>query len=141
MTGGNACCMTNMKETFPILDKQGNFLNFTLIPPHELLPLIHYDPKLDILIEDLFKKEYKRLLNEHHTNYRRRINGDTCLFPKPEYDQLSEPKIIFKVLIEKLQNVSEIRKKFRFDFDKFNELIQTYQNYDMYKWYGLMNAL
>jgi hypothetical protein len=141
MTCGNASCMTDMNTTFPITDKAGKFLNFVLIPPHELVDFINHNPRLDTLIEDVYRKEYKKILNEEHTNYRRRRNGDVCLFPKPEYGMAEDPTIIINVMFNKLKKVIEIRKRFGFDEKTFSELLNTYQNYDMYKWYGLMNAL
>jgi hypothetical protein len=141
MTCGNASCMTDMNTTFPIMDKLGNFLNFVLIPPHELVGLINYDPKLDVLIEEVYKKEYKKILNEEHTNYRRRMNGDVCLFPKAEYGMGEDPVVIMQVMVNKLLKVVDVRKRFGFDEKRFSELVNTHQNYDMYKWYGLMNAL
>ena len=141
MTSGNASCMTDMSTTFPMVDKLGHFLNFMLIPPNELEDLINYDPKLDVLIEEVYKKEYKKILNEEHTNYRRRMNGDICLFPKAEYGMAEDPIVIMEVMLNKLAQIVRIRKRFGFDDTKFYELVDTYKNYDMYKWYGLMNAL
>jgi len=142
ITDGNASCMTNMKETFPLVDSNGYFINFKLLNENELLPLIHTNSALDTLIENTFIKKYKKLLNEHHTNYRRRVKGDTCLFIKPEYDFLdADPLEIMKVLETELDKVVNIRKIFKFDEVQYKKLIEEYYNFDMYKWYSLMNNL
>ena len=141
MTCGDGSCMTDMSVTYPMLDSNGDFLNFMLIPPEDFEKNINKDPKLNLLIKDYYKKEYKKLLNEQHTNYRRRIQGNTCLFHNPEYEFNSDPNIIFNVLIKNLNRVTNLLKKFDFPEEKYNDLINNYQDYDMYKWYSLMNSL
>jgi hypothetical protein len=141
MTCGDASCMTDMSKTFPMIDMHGDFLNFMLIPPEDLQSYVNKNEKLDELIQSYYKKEYKKILNEEHTNYRRRMNGDTCLFLKPEYDKYADPQDIFDVIKKKLNKATEPLKHFNFPKEKYEELILNYRNYDMYKWYTLMNNL
>ena len=141
MTCGDASCMTDMSKTFPMIDPHGDFLNFMLIPPQDLQSYVNKNDRLDDLIKNYYKKEYKKILNEEHTNYRRRINGDTCLFLRSEYDKYADPIDIFEVLKKKLHRAIQPLKHFGFPEEKYNELFENYQNYDMYKWYALMNNL
>jgi hypothetical protein len=141
MTCGDASCMTDMSKTFPMIDSHGDFLNFMLIPPHDLHSYINKNERLDNLIQTYYRKEYKKILNEEHTNYRRRINGDPCLFPRQEYTNLADACDIFEVLTKKLDKAIQPLKNFGFPVEKYNELILNYRNYDMYKWYTLMNNL
>jgi len=141
MTYGDSSCMTNMEETYPILDKEGNFVNFLLIKHNELGLYINQNPKLDILINNVFRKEFKKILNEHHTNYRRRMQGSNCLFSFSEYDSMSDPEIIFTIMIEKLQNVANMLSHFNFPRETFDNYVKNYRNYDMYKWYTAVNNL
>jgi hypothetical protein len=141
LTYGDASCMTNMKETFPIYDSDGNFINFLLIQPSELVSYINQNPKLDLLIKDVFKKEYKKILNEDHTNYRRRMQGLTCLFSCSEYHPMADPETVFCILIEKLNKCVNLLKHVGFPEEKYINLIKDYKNYDMHKWYSIMNGL
>jgi len=141
ITYGDASCMTNMKETFPIYDSEGDFVNFLLIKSEELVSYVNQNPKLDALIKDVFKKEYKKVLNEEHTNYRRRMQGNTCLFSRSEYDAMADPETIFSVLIEKLNKSVSKLKLVGFPEDKYLDLVKNYKNYDMHKWYTTMNNL
>jgi len=141
MTCGDASCMTDMSKTFPMIDKNGDFLNFMLIPPQDLQLYINKNERLDELIQKYYKKEYKKILNEEHTNYRRRINGDSCLFSSSEYDKNADPLVIFEQLKKRLNEAIEPLKLFGFPEEKYNELFQNYNNYDMYKWYTQMNNL
>jgi hypothetical protein len=141
MTCGNASCMTDMSVTYPMLDSNGDFLNFMLICPEDFEKNINKDPKLNALIKEYYVKQYKRILNEEHTNYRRRIQGNTCLFYNVDYDNNSDPNIIFNVLVKNLNKIIFILKKLGFQEEKYNELIKNYYDYDMYKWYSLMNSL
>jgi hypothetical protein len=141
ITYGDASCMTNMEKTFPIYDSEGDFVNFLLIQSSELVSYINQNPKLDILIKQVFKKEYKKILNEEHTNYRRRMQGLTCLFSRSEYHSMTDPETVFSVLIEKLNKCVYILKQLGFPEEKYINLIKDYKNYDMHKWYTLMNNL
>jgi hypothetical protein len=123
MTCGDASCMTDMSKTFPMKDANGDFLNFMLIPPNELQAYINKNERLDELIEKYYKKEYKKILNEEHTNYRRRINGDTCLFLRSEYDKYADPYDIFDILKKKLHQAIQPLKHFGFPEEKFTQLI------------------
>lgn len=141
MTNGEASCITNMTKTFPMKDENGDFLNFMLIPIDELREHVNKNEQLDELIQKFYKTEYKKILNEEHTNYRRRMNGDSCLFARPDYDMWAEPSDIFEVLKKKLGRTMEPLKLFGFPEEKYNELFENYKEYDMYKWYTLMNNL
>jgi fibrillarin-like rRNA methylase len=130
-----------MKETFPIYDSEGDFVNFLLIKSDELVSYVNQNHKLDTLIKDVFKKEYKKVLNEEHTNYRRRMQGNTCLFSRSEYDTMADPETIFSVLIEKLNKSVSKLKLVGFPEDKYLDLVKNYKEYDMHKWYTTMNNL
>jgi hypothetical protein len=141
MTYGDSSCMTNMEETYPILDSQGDFVNFLLIKHDELVEYINQNKKLDILINTVFKKEFKKVLNEHHTNYRRRMQSNSCLFSRTEYDLMADPEVIFNVMVQELQALTKVLSHFNFPQEQFDGYVKNYKNYDMYKWYTAVNNL
>jgi hypothetical protein len=131
-------CSPNMKE-FPVVDSEGDFVNFLLVPPEDLLNYLEY-PRFKILIKEVYKQKYKDILNKEHTNYRRRRNKDETLFPS-EYSSKEDPEKIFEVLKKKLDSFIHALKHFDFPVEKYNDLMRDHLSYDMYKWYTTMNNL
>jgi hypothetical protein len=69
------------------------------------------------------------------------MQGSNCLFSFSEYDTMSDPEIIFTIMIEKLQNVANMLSHFNFPRETFDNYVKNYRNYDMYKWYTAVNNL
>jgi len=145
MTQGEASCVTNMKETFPLLDKDGNFLTFQFFTLEELLSLINTCDHIDTYIKKIYIKEFKRILNEHHTNYRRRLVGDTCLFESSKYDKVyGDPIVIFRVLKSELDSIVDLLceiKSLSFNKKYYDELFYEHKQYQVHKWYSIVNSL
>lgn len=145
ITYGDASCMTDMAITRPIYDKNNNFINFTLYDDHEMLEVIGLSPELDRLIKRHFVKKFKSILNHHHVNYRRRVQGDTCLMLTSQYNDTTEPAFIMAVLQKELVDVFTIFHTLGLINEEKQALIThlmvNYTTYNMYDWNTQVNKL
>jgi hypothetical protein len=141
VTYGRDCsCMTDMSVWKPILLEDG-FLNLACMTDDELIALIGKSAKIDELISYRFKKEYRRLIDVHHVNYRRRIKGLEN-YMHAEYGNSATPEQIMEIFSAHLYPVMRVLKKVHnLSEEKYAEqldMINNYHLYDVYKWYSFM---
>ena len=134
ITYGEAChCVTNMTKYKPFYDIQGNFYNFTLYTLKEMVDYIGISKQMDTLIYSYFYKEYKKILNEQHVQYRRNLmKMDNATGEDPDKMMASlqsNLKSLFPIF-RALTNLKE---------EELSKLFDEYRLYDVYKWYNLVN--
>ena len=142
---GNASCMLDLNKYKPFYDKNGDFLNFILYTREEILQIIGIHSGMDELIKIYFLKEYRDILNNHQVNYRRKLKGDTLLFPNKYYNESTTPDEIMIVLQKLLSDRYDIFRKMKLiSAEKEQEIVHLFQNYhtiDPYRWHELMNKI
>ena len=139
ITYGNASCMTDLTKYSPIYDKKGDFINFTLYTHNEMKGLIALKrPEIDSLLRPYFRKAFIHALEYHHVNYRRRVNGDTCLNPSECYEENASPSQIMDVLQNELRTSFDVLRRLDMvDAEKnatFRRLMDYYLETNMYEW-------
>lgn len=142
ITYGEAChCMTNMSKYFPIYDSHGNFFNFQLYTDTEMVEYIGRNSGFDKLIRNHYIKLYKSTLNTYHVDYRKRLRGEKEMFGKDvPYDDSTSPDIIMAFLQTALYRELDILNRvMKIDMEQIQTLFDNYMEYDVYKWYDLMN--
>ena len=142
---GNASCMLDLNKYKPFYDKNGDFLNFILYTREEILQIIGIHSGMDELIKIYFLKEYRDILNNHQVNYRRKLKGDTLLFPNKYYNESTTPDEIMTVLQKLLSERYDIFRKMKLiSAEKELEIVNLFQNYhtiDPYRWHELVNKI
>jgi hypothetical protein len=142
ITYGNDCsCMTDMTVFKPIQTHAG-FFTPACMAESELISHIGKDPRIDQLISTRFKKEYRRLIDVHHVNYRRRVKGLTNYITAQEYGNDATPEEIMKVFSDQMFPVLHILKHVTHISDEKSaqqvDMMMNYHTYDVYKWYSFM---
>jgi hypothetical protein len=139
--GRDCCCMTDMSVWKPILTDTG-FFNLACMTDDEIVAQVGKDPRIDELISFKFKTEYRRLINVHHVNYRRRVKGMDNYTKTPEYTSNATPEeimMIFSCLLypvmKVLKRVSEISEE---KYAQQMDMVNNYHLHDVYKWYSFM---
>jgi hypothetical protein len=131
-------CGIDIDKFSPVLKQDGSFYNFKLYDYNEMKNLIGTNDKINIIIKDYFLKKYSDDLNKHHINYYRRLKNDTLMYLCDEYDQLTPPDLIMKILLEKLDESIHILERIINISDEIKnrkiELFQNYNNFDPHKW-------
>ena len=145
ITYGTAChCMTDMTKYKPLYNTEGDFINFLLYSEEEILPLIGLSLKADELIKGYYVKKYLAVINQQ-TDYRRRLNGDTVLFPCAAYNDLSTPDEIMAYLQRQIRPLLEIFNSLGMMTSKkiglVENLLSMYKDYDVYRWNSAMAGL
>ena len=146
ITYGLACnCSTNLTRYRPFLDDKGNFRNLLLLSDHRALSLAGIDPAIDQIISQDYVRNYKKILNDYHVDYRRRCRGDPVLFQSPYYDSETSPEAIMDVLQQLLSplfhTLKSLNKIVAGGQQQFNEHFENYIEYDVYKWQSDMDKL
>ena len=139
ITYGNPSCMTDLTKHSPIYDKNGDFINFTLYTQDEIKGLISLKrPEIDSLLRPYFRKAFIHALEYHHVNYRRRVNGDTCLNLSEYYEETASPSQIMDVLQNELRTSFDVLRRLDMvDAEKdatFRRLMDYYLETNMYEW-------
>ena len=140
ITYGQDChCMTPLTQYKPIMKDSQNFFNIWSYSNEELINYINYSPDIDKILYQHFYKQFRKIIDTHHVNYRRKLLGDTLLTPTDAYNEKSSPNQIMEYIIKELDPM--IRILFRMtsmtqiEKDKFTFKLISYKNYDPYKWY------
>ena len=145
-TYGDAChCDTPMLEYEPLVDKNGDFYNFTLFNEEKMFDHIGINSRMDSLIEKYVNSKLSRFLNETHVNYRKATRGEAHMFKSEDYASNAEPEAIMNILLKKVKGILDILKKLgkltREKEEIFSTCSQNYLNTDLYKWYSEMTKL
>lgn len=145
ITYGHASCMTDLTKNKPIYDSKGDFMNFLLYSPREIIIAIGKNERLDQLIKEHFVKKFRESLNIHHVNYRRRSKGETCLYKCDLYNDTSKPELIMGYLQNELADNFLILKELgAFTDEKEHEyryLMKYYERVNMYDWNTAVSRL
>ena len=145
ITYGHASCMTDLTKNRPIYDSNGDFMNFLLYSPREIVISIGKNARLDQFIKEHYVKKFRDTLNLHHVNYRRRTKGDTCLNKCDLYSDSSKPHIIMGYLQSELADIFLILKELgAVSAEKEHEyryLMKYYDQVNMYDWNTAVNRL
>ena len=145
ITYGHASCMTDLTKNKPIYDSNGDFANFLLYSPREIIMAIGKDPRLDGLIKEHYVKKFREALNIHHVNYRRRTKGEECMYRSELYDDTSKPELIMGYLQNELADNFLILKELgAVTAEKEHEyryLMKYYDQVNMYDWNTAVSRL
>lgn len=140
ITYGQHChCMTPLTQFKPIMKDSQNFFNIWSYSNEELIKYINYSPETDKILYQHFYKQFRKIIDTHHVNYRRKLLGDTLLTLSNAYNENSSPNQIMEYIIKELDPM--IRILFRMSSmtqiqkDSFTFKLISYKNYDPYKWY------
>lgn len=145
ITYGHASCMTDLTKNKPIYDSAGDFMNFLLYTPREIVIAIGKNARLDGLIKEHYVKKFRATLNIHHVNYRRRIKGEECMYKSELYNETSKPELIMGCLQSELADIFLILKELgAITAEKEHEyryLMKYYDQVNMYDWNTAVNRL
>lgn len=145
ITYGHASCMTDLTKNKPIYDSKGDFMNFLLYSPREIINAIGKDVRLDGFIKEHYMKKFRESLNFHHVNYRRRSKGEMCLNKCDLYNDTSKPELIMGYLQNELADNFLILKELgAFTDEKEHEyryLMKYYDQVNMYDWNTAVSRL
>jgi hypothetical protein len=145
ITYGHASCMTDLTKNTPIYDSSGDFMNFLLYSPREIIIAIGKDTRLDGFIKEHYVKKFREALNTHHVNYRRRTKGEACMYRSELYDDTSKPELIMGYLQNELADNFLILKELgAFTEEKEHEyryLMKYYDRVNMYDWNTAVSRL
>ena len=138
--GNDTGCSTDMTKYKPIYEPNGMFLNIQLLTNEDLMEKVNLHPTVrEILYKNLLG-EYRRVLNEIHVDYRRRLAGDPVFHPnKYGYLDSSSPAEIMMILEQQLFQLAPLLEKVGLlsttTKQKLKDLFLEYKNMDRYKWY------
>ena len=140
ITYGMDChCMTPMTKYSPILDRNGDFVNVTFYDEEESISIIGMNPRIDEIIKTRFVKEFSKILNDNHVNYRTAIRGEGHKFPSTLYADNAPAPQIMKILLHELSKNMRVLDKLNYltpeKYNIFNIYSQNYDTTDLYKWY------
>ena len=138
ITYGTEChCMTDMVKYKPLYTKRGHFANFLLYDEEEAISHIGDSPEINELIKGVFVKKYLAIVNQQ-VDYRRRMAGDTVLFPNAEYGNTSTPDEIMMYLQSKLKPILDIFDRLGMmtpkKWGQIWNLFEHYKAFNMYDW-------
>jgi hypothetical protein len=74
----------------------------------ELINYINYSPAIDKILYEYFYKQFRKIIDTHHVNYRRKLLGDTLLTPTNGYNENSSPNQIMDYIIKELDPMIRI---------------------------------
>jgi hypothetical protein len=119
-----------------------NFFNIWSYSNEELINYINYSPATDKILYEYFYKQFRKIIDTHHVNYRRKLLGESLLTLTNAYNEKTSPNEIMEYIIKELDPM--IRILFRLSSmtqiqkDSFTFKLISYKNYDPYKWYKEM---
>ena len=146
ITYGNDCgCATDLVKYELVYNGDG-FLNLQLYSAEEGLALIKR--RMHPMAREYFirsaVKEFKKVLNNYHVDYRRRLRGEDVLFGG-EYDSGVDPDDLMKMMRGRLDDLMKQLNMLCVVRDghskAYRDLFGSYREYDVYKWYAAMDAL
>jgi len=146
VTYNNQCgCFTDLEKYGPEYDAAGNFINYTLYDEAEMLSLIgspECNERMNQLIKTHFIKKYKKIVNDIHVNYRRKVRGlEDEMYDDPEfgYTRATPADEIMAILqgnIRPILAIFDRLKVFNEKSEELPKLLGDYKSYDMYSWLG-----
>ena len=146
--GTNSSCSTTLSNYKPFYDVRGNFCNLLLYTSDELKRYIGTDPRIDEYVKRYFTKQYEKILNNYHVDYRRRTRGEANLFKNELYNDGSEPEYIMELLEGELCTLMPVFRDLKVtNREKESQLFTLFETYksfkgnDMYKWYDLAKSI
>ena len=144
--GTDTGCMTDMENYKPLYEPNGDFLNLQLYTEQELLDRIHTHPAINEILFKTLVGKYRRLLNEIHVDYRRRMNGDSLFHPNTYgYDHHSSSTDILNCLKQELfKIVPHLQKLGIMNQETQDQLCSYFEQattMDRYKWYDQVYKL
>lgn len=131
---------TKSKDGVVMYDKDSqNFFNIWSYSNEELINYINYSPETDKILYEHFYKDFRKIIDTHHVNYRRKLLGDTLLTLTDAYNENSSPTQIMEYIIKELDPMIRILFKMssmtQIEKDSYTFKLISYKNYDPYKWY------
>jgi len=139
--GMNCGCGTDMTKFKPFYDEEDNFYNILLYTSAELIEVIGKIPKIDEYIRNYYLKHYRRVIEEIHPDYRRRVQGLPLRGYENKYSLNAPIETIigvFRSEIYKIINIFKILGMVNKEKEeKIEHLFTHYLDYDMYKWYEI----
>lgn len=138
--GNDIGCSTDMTKYKPVYERNGMFLNILLLTNEELLDKIDLHPTIREIVSQNLLGQYRRVLNEIHVDYRRKINGDPLFHPnKYGYTDSSSSSELMWILERELFNCVPLLQKVGLlqqdAVQKLKDFFLEYQGMDRYKWY------
>jgi hypothetical protein len=145
ITYGTAChCMTNMVKYKPLYNNNGDFINLLLSSDDEILSHIGASPEIDEFIKIRFVRKYLDLVNQQ-VDYRRRLQGNTVLFPCKSYGDTSSPDVIMAYIKDNLRPILNVLNQLGMITSRkqglLHNLFINYKDYDVYKWNDAMRNI
>jgi hypothetical protein len=145
ITYGTAChCMTNMVKYKPLYKNNGDFINLLLSSDDEILSHIGASPEIDEFIKIRFVRKYLDLVNQQ-VDYRRRLQGNTVLFPCESYGDTSSPDVIMAYIKDNLRPILNVLDQLGMITSRkqglLDNLFINYKDYDVYKWNDTMRNI
>ena len=145
ITYGTAChCMTNMVKYKPLYNNNGDFINLLLSSDDEILSHIGASPEIDEFIKIRFVRKYLDLVNQQ-VDYRRRLQGNTVLFPCESYGDTSSPDVIMAYIKDNLRPILNVLDQLGMITSRkqglLDNLFINYKDYDVYKWNDAMRNI
>lgn len=143
ITYGQDCnCMTPLTQYKPIMKDSQNFFNIWSYSNEELINYINYSPATDKILYEYFYKQFRKIIDTHHVNYRRKLLGESLLTSTNAYNEKTSPNEIMEYIIKELDPMIRILFKLssmtQIEKDSFTFKLISYKNYDPYKWYKEM---
>ena len=138
--GTHTGCMTDMEKYKPFYDSNGDFLNLQLYNEKELFDSINTHPAINEVLFITLVGNYRRILNEIHVDYRRKMNGDSLFHPGIYgYNNSSSPEEILSCLHKEIFKIVPQLQKIGLLSNKALEQLHSYfeqaNTMDRYKWY------
>lgn len=147
VTYGEDChCMTDLTKYRPFYDREGNFINIALFNEIDLLGVAGINEGIDDIVKKHFIKKLKRIANDNHVNYRRKLlNIGDNLFRTHNYNDNSTPAEIMLYIQKEVMEIIHLLKRFNFmtpNKEKVINIIMTrYREIDPYKWQSHFNLI
>jgi len=138
--GTDTGCMTDMESYRPFYEPNGDFLNLQLYSESELLDRIHTHPAINAILYKTMLTKYRKLLNDIHVDYRRKMNGDSLFHPDTYgYDHRSSSNEILNCLKQELFKIVPHLRKLGIMNQETQDQLSSYfeqaTTMDRYKWY------
>jgi len=145
VTYGKDCsCMTDMTLCRP-LRLGSELFNLACMTQQEVLNCIGKQPEIDNILSHVLTIKYKKYIETHHVNYRRRIMGLDVYHQTSEYDSDAQPEKIMEFICKSLYPIIEILNKLRKIpqevYDKQLDMLNNYYLHDIHQWYSTMKGI
>lgn len=138
--GNDNGCSTDLTKYKPIYERNGMFLNIQLLSNEELFEKVDVHPSIrEILCRNILGN-YRRILNDIHVDYRRKMNGEYVFHPNQYgYTDSSSPSEIMWILEQEIFKCVPLLQKLGLlshnATQKLKDYFLDYSRIDRYKWY------